>query len=294
MDLRLLEYFLAVSEELHFTKAAEKLGISQPTLSQQIKILEDRLGAKLFKRIDRKVYMTDAGNILLKRTLRIFNEVEQAQTEINEIMGLKRGTLTIGCSGSHLLREFVLSFHEQYPGIQLSILEFPTEETRLRLLKNELDLGIVYMPLEDDQLETIPLFYEKFSLVVSSKHKLSNEPFVKLEQLKKIPMILLAKNYIVRQFIDSDCKEAGFILKPILELSTYESLLHLVSLNLGTTILPKSYLARINDEQIREIPIVDQKLKKRVAAIYRKDIFIDKPLKTLINHLSHNFEKEIF
>src|SRR3954468_3614981 len=149
MEIRLLEYFLAVCEELHFTKAAEKLRISQPTLSQQIRLLEDRLGTKLFKRVGKKVYIADSGKILLDHTLRIFNELEQAQIKINELEGLKRGNLTIGCSGNHLLREFVISFHQQYPGIQLSILELPTEETRLRLLKNQLDLGIVYLPLED-------------------------------------------------------------------------------------------------------------------------------------------------
>ena len=185
MELRLLEYFLAVCEELHFTKAAEKLRISQPTLSQQIQILESRLGTKLFKRVGKKVYISDSGKILLEHTLRIFNEVEQAQVKINELEGLKRGNLTIGCSGNHLLAKSIISFHKQYPDIKLSILEMPTEETKLRLLNNQLDIGIVFLPLQDDKLNVIPLFIEEFFLIVSVEHELSNKTFVKLENLKK-------------------------------------------------------------------------------------------------------------
>src|SRR4051794_11976840 len=111
VDYRLLVYFLAVCEELHFTKAAEKLGISQPTLSQQIRLLEDRVGSPLFQRIGKKIYVTEAGEILRKHSRNIFHELEQAQMAMNELQGMQRGRLRIGCSGNHLLTATIMTFH---------------------------------------------------------------------------------------------------------------------------------------------------------------------------------------
>ena len=104
-------------------------------------------------------------------------------------------------------------------------------------------------------------------------------------------MLLMTKQYVVRQFIDNDCKDLGIVIEPILELSTFESLLHMASLNMGATILPKSYLARYNDDKIRKIPIVERKLQKTVAAVYGKDIFLDTTMKAFINHLTKIFNK---
>lgn len=172
MEFRLLEYFMAVCEELHFTKAATKLGISQPTLSQQIQLLEGRMGTMLFRRVGKKNYLTEAGQTLKEHTLRIFHELEQAQTEINELKGMQRGKLRIGCSGNHLLTRTLLSFHMKVPGVSLSILELTTEETKQGLLANKLDLGIVFLPLNDDQIISKELYTEELSLAVGLEHPL--------------------------------------------------------------------------------------------------------------------------
>src|SRR4051794_39819780 len=134
MEHRLLEYFIAVCEELHFTKAAVKLGISQPTLSQQIQLLEHRVGSPLFHRIGKKTYITEAGQVLLKHSVKVFHELDQAQMAINELRGLQRGRLRIGCSGNHLLTSTILSFHRLYPNIELSVTELATAETKAGLL----------------------------------------------------------------------------------------------------------------------------------------------------------------
>ncbi|MNI28409.1 HTH-type transcriptional regulator CynR [compost metagenome] len=288
MDHRLLEYFMAVCEELHFTRAAEKLGISQPTLSQQIRLLEERLGTPLIERIGKKNYITEAGHILLSHSKRVFHELEQAQSEINELMGIQRGKLRIGCSGNHLLTTSIISFHQQYPGVQLSVLEQATEDTREGLLNNELDIGVVFLPLHDDLLVSIPLFHEELSLVVAADHPFAASSKVQLEQLQQIPMVLLQDKFFVRQMIDERCEELGFMLQPILELSTMESLLQLVSLHIGATILPQSYVNHMQDDRVRHIDIVKPTPQKSVGIVYRKDIFMSSTMKAFIEHLIHN------
>nr|WP_312029568.1 LysR family transcriptional regulator [Paenibacillus sedimenti] len=290
LEYRLLEYFLAVCEELHFTKAAEKLGISQPTLSQQIRLLEHRLGTPLFQRIGKKVFVTEAGQILHKHSRNMFHELGQAQAAINEIRGMQRGRLRIGCSGNHLLTETILSFHARYPKIELSVTELATEETKEGLLSNQLDLGVVFLPDEDEHLQRIPLYHERLELVVSSKHELAKADSIPLRDLDKLPIAMLQKKFYVRQMIDDCTGQIGFPLKPVLELSTLESLLQMAKNNLGGAIVPESYVKSVSGRSgISSIPIVDPVPQKEVGIVYRKDMFMCTTMDTFIKELMRHF-----
>ncbi|WP_409346325.1 LysR substrate-binding domain-containing protein [Paenibacillus sp. MBLB4367] len=291
MDYRLLAYFLAVCEELHFTRAAEKLGISQPTLSHQIRQLENRLGAPLFRRIGKKTFLTEAGGILQKHALKAFHELDQAQAAINELRGMKRGKLRIGCSGNHLLTSALMDFHVLYPDIELSVTELATEETKEGLLSNQLDIGVVFLPLDDEQLDSIPLFDERLLLVVSRSHKLAGAECVRLDELRGIDLVLLQSKFLVRQMFDHYCEEAGFLPKPIMELSTLDSLLQMAARHIGGAILPGSYVAHLNDPSIRKIPIVDPIPHKTVGIVYPKEMFRYASINAFIAQLVLHFQK---
>jgi LysR family cyn operon transcriptional activator len=290
MEIRLLEYFQAVSEELHFTKAAEKLGISQSTLSQQIGLLEGRLGTPLFRRLGKKNYLTDAGQILLNHSLRIFHELDQAKAAISEVRGLQRGKLNIGCSGNHLLTSSILAFHKLYPKIELSVQELATEETREGLLNNQLDIGIVFLPLKDAQLESIALYDETLCLAVSTAHELSDAAHVKLKHLHDISTLVLPKKFLVRQMIDTYCRDAGFELKPMMELSTLDSLLQLAGLGAGAAILPASYLKSAQHSGIKCIPIIDPVPHKKLGIVYRKETHRSAAMDAFISQLKVGFK----
>lgn len=285
MEFRLLEYFITVCETLHFTKAAEKLRISQPTLSHQIKLLESQVGTPLFERVGKKVYITHAGECLLEHAERAFFELEQAQIKINEIRGLQRGELTIGCSGSHLLTPSIISFNRQFPKIGLSIKELTTEETMEEILHNRLDLGIIFIDSLNDQLDSTSLFNEELLFVVSENNPLSKLTSIKLESLQTIPLTLLPKKFLIRQLIDEGCKNLEFELQPKIELTTLGALHQMVSKNDIGTILPKTYLAGMNDPSIRPIPIVGPIPQKTVGIVYQKKAFIDKTIRTFIDFL---------
>ncbi|WP_152398586.1 LysR family transcriptional regulator [Paenibacillus cellulositrophicus] len=289
MDFRLLEYFLAVCEELHFTKAAVQLGISQPTLSQQIRLLEERVGMPLFQRIGKRNYLTEAGQTLKEHALNIFHELEQAQSEINELKGMQRGRLTIGCSGNHLLTRTLISFHQKQPGISISVVELATEETRAGLLANKLDLGVVFLPLEDEQLVSKELYTEELCLAVAKQHPLAAAATVKLDQLTEVPLILFPEKFLVRQMVDSYSAQAGVQLQPAFELSTMDSMLQMVRLGVGATILPRSYLLQGSDPSIRTVPIVDPVPQKKVGIVYRKQTFLSTAMLAFINELIRTF-----
>ncbi|CAM4511631.1 MAG: LysR substrate-binding domain-containing protein [Paenibacillus macerans] len=304
MEHRLLEYFIALGEELHFTKAADRLGISQPTLSHQIRLLEQELGTPLFQRSGKKNYLTQAGQVLMEHARRVIYELEQAKLEIGQLSGMKRGHLRIGCSGNHLLESKLISFHRQYPGIKLSVVELATEETHAGLLGNQLDLGVVFLPLEDEQLVSRPLFDEELVLVASRRHELAELPEVPLEQLSRIPLILFPPKFFVRQLFDAACAANGISLKPVMELSTMDSQVRMARSNVGGTILPASYawtldgtlMGRLGDGSgdgfgdrfgdIAIIPLAEPAPRKQVGLVYRKNTFMDATLEAFIRHLS--------
>ena len=289
MDFRLLEYFMAVCEELHFTKAAVKLGISQPTLSQQIRLLEERVGTPLFRRIGKRNFLTEAGQTLREHTQNIFHELEQAQTEINELKGMARGKLRIGCSGNHLLTQTLISFHQKAPGISISVHELATEETKNGLLENKLDLGVVFLPLDDEHLVSMELYNEELSLAVSTTHRLAWNESVMLEELVQEPLVLFPEKFLVRQMIDVYSKQAGIRLQPIIELSTMDSMLQLVRLSVGATILPKSYLNSMIRSDLQIIPIVNPVPQKKVGLVYRKQKFMNASMLAFIRELTQTF-----
>lgn len=292
MELKQLEYFMMLCQELHFTRAAEKLGIAQPSLSQQIALLEHEVGTPLFDRVGKKTIMTEAGKTLQHHCYNVFHELSQARAAISEIQGLTRGTLKIGALltvVNYLLPPTVMKFHNSYPNVELSILGLRTGDIYTELLQNKLDLGIVLLPMEHDDLETIPLYRENLALAIHADHPVAQEPFVTLEILKEVPSILLPSTYFMRKLINDKCRSLDFTPEPVMEMTTMESIMNMVKNKVGVTILPKAYLDYVNHEQIKTIPIQNPELTTQIGIAYRKNkhlcaasrVFMEELIKTV-------------
>lgn len=289
MELRQLEYFIEVCNELHFTRAAEKLNIAQPTLSQQIKSLEDEVGIPLFDRIGRKIALTEAGKILLKHCQQVFFEIEQAQAALRDLNGLQRGKLIIGslltCT-NYLLPPAILKFKQFYPNIELSVLGLRTKDIKKGLIENELDLGISFLPSEDEEFDSIPLFTEELSLAVPVNHPLAKEKEIEMKSLEQVSMILMPENYYLRKLVDSYVAELGITFKPTIEISTLEALIQMVGAGMGATILPAPYLDFIKNDKLVKVKLVHPTPKRKIGFIYRKDKFMCTTTKTFIKQVT--------
>lgn len=288
MELKQLEYFYAVCQELHFTRAAEKVGISQPSLSQQIRLLEHEIGTPLFDRIGKKTALTESGKLLLKYTRKIFYEVEQAKTSIDELNGLQRGTILVGTLltvEDYLITPTLLSFHQKYPGVKISVFGLRTGDIHKQLIENKLDLRIVFLPMKGDELESISLSTEEMAFAVPKGHPLENQDMLDLEVLKTTPSILLPQQYFIRKLIDEACRELGFFPKPIFEITTMQSLMNMVIKGVGVTILPKPYLEYLNHPNIRIIPILKSNLSREIGVVYRKDKYLSAATHAFISAL---------
>jgi len=277
MELRQLEYFMAVSKELHFSRAAEQLNISQPTLSQQIKILEGEVGIPLFDRIGKKTALTEAGKILLRHGERVFYEIEQAQAALKDLNGLQTGKLTIGSlltCVSYLLPPAISKFKQLHPNIDLSVHGLRTGDIKTGLLENRLDLGVSFLPVKEEEFASIPLFTEELSLAVPAGHPLAGINEVDLSALEREPTILLPENYFLRQLIDRHCEHIGIKLNPTLEMTTLDSLTQMVSEGIGVTVLPEPYLNYLTHPQIVNVRLVNPTMERKIGFIYRKDKFM--------------------
>ncbi|TMV48296.1 LysR family transcriptional regulator [Paenibacillus mesophilus] len=274
MELKQLEYFIAVCRELHFTRAAEKLGIAQPSLSQQIRLLEHEIGTPLFDRVGKKTVMTEAGRALLHHSYNVFHELSQARAVISELQGLKRGTLKIGALltvVNYLLPPTVIGFHRSYPNVELSILGLRTGDIFDGLLQNELDLGIALLPMEHDDLVSIPLHEENLALAAPVDHPFADRPHVSLDVLKETPSVLLPVTYSMRRLIDEHCRAHGFAPRPVMEMTTMESIVNMVGKGVGVTVLPKAYLDYIDNPNIRTVPIQNPSITTQIGLVYRKN-----------------------
>jgi LysR family cyn operon transcriptional activator len=292
MEMKQLEYFLAVCEEMHFTRAADKVRISQPSLSQQIRNLEYEVGTPLFDRIGKKIALTEAGKILKHHSQNIFYELNQSKNAIDELHGLERGALSVGCLytvESYLISPAVIRFHKEYPNIRLSILGLPTSQIREGLLMNQLDLGILFLPPEDPELDSIPLFMEELCLIAPLEPAYEAwQDGIPMKQLAELPLVLLPDNFFIRQLLNDYSESLGFTIKPFLEMTTIEALVHMVESGMGCTVLPRSLMEHLQKDSVRVLPIINPSPTRRIGIVFRKEKYMCAATKRFIRELQEN------
>src|SRR5437868_9272083 len=191
MQLQQLAYFVAVAETRHFTHAAQRMRVAQPSLSKQIKALEHDLGAPLLSRARNNVTLTAAGEALLPLARRILADAESARQEVAELAGLRRGRVRLGatpslCAG--LLADALARFHRDYPGIELLVEESGSRDLVRALARGQLDLSLIIMPLQSDDpsLVTEEIMRENL-VVVSPSHERPRQPHLRIQDLRGRP-----------------------------------------------------------------------------------------------------------
>lgn len=287
LETRHLHYFMAVCQELHFTRAAEKLGISQPTLSQQIKVLEGELGLPLFDRIGKRVALTEAGTLLKDYAVQMIRNEQSTKAAMDELRSDNRGTIRLGLLPSDLdyqLTPLLVKFHNDYPKIRLQV--FASTVIQQEVLDNKLDIGICLPGPPDAMLTRVDLGWEPYHLIVREDHPYANESHIDLSALQHIQLVLYPRSFIGRELLENTCKEAGFGLEPIMETGSATSLIQLVRAGIGGTVQPGSLLRSMDNRGLRSIPILNPPPCRQLNLIYRADRYISKAMFTFIDDLS--------
>ncbi|MWV42155.1 LysR family transcriptional regulator [Paenibacillus sp. HJL G12] len=291
MEIRQLHYFMAVCEEMHFTKAAEKIGVSQPTLSQQIRALEDELHMPLFDRIGKKIALTEAGMLLLTNATTIMDTLQNVKDSIADLRHLHGGKIRVGIMPSDLdyrITQLVIDFHHAFPKVKLMVIS--SIDILQQVLDSEVDIGIGVNVEPNDRLITIPLCREDYVLTVSTEHPLASRKSIELKELKDLPVIMYPEGYLGRDLVEEVVRKHGFQLHSILETSTATSIINLVKANIGATVQPSLLMQQINDPDLRIIRIQDHAPSRSMAIIYRSDRYLSQAAKAFIDRVRAYFQ----
>jgi len=242
MELRVLEYAIALAQQKNFSKAAEKLHIAQPSLSQQIKKLEQEVGVALFERRPGDIELTYAGRRFIDQAAKILDHVEQLKKEMIDVADMKKGELIIGSlpiTGSHILPLALPLFQKKYPGIKLILIEDSTSNLESLTAKGQTDISLLSLPIIDLGIDRIPLLEEEILLAVPQNHPSAKRKTVNLSDFKEESFILLKKGQGFRQIAEQLCHQAGFHPHVAFESTNIETIQSLVSAGMGVSFVPK-------------------------------------------------------
>jgi LysR family hydrogen peroxide-inducible transcriptional activator len=242
MNLRDLKYFVALADTRHFGKAAERSFVSQPTLSAQIKKLENYLGVQLIERQPRKVTLTETGLKILPVARRILQESEEivslARHEHDPLAGKLKVAL-IPTIGPYLLPLITRKLRKQLPRLKLMLYEYQTNPLLDRLRDGEIELGILALPVPHDGLETRPLYEEPFTVAVPNQHALAKRNNVKLDDLSGENLLLLEDGHCLRDQALDVCSKIDVKESEDYRATSLETLRQMVAAGLGITLLPE-------------------------------------------------------
>ena len=245
IELRHLKYFLAVAEDLHFRKAADRLFISQPGLSRQIKQMEENIGIQLFERTNKKVYLTEPGIYLKKEITLALRNLEEVISHAQLLQEGIEGKINFGYVGSamqNVLPDLLLQIREKHPNIQFSLKEMENPKQIDRLLLQEIDLGFVRLNRVPRGLKIHPVFKDTFSLVLPINHPITNKNFKNLSQLRDESFILFDQSYSTDYYneVMNIFNDNGF--SPTISHNTVHAstIFKLVENNFGVSIVPST------------------------------------------------------
>ena len=274
MELRHLRYFRVLAEELHFTRAAQMLNITQSTLSHQIIQLEEELGAPLFHRRSRAVHLTSSGELFLSHAKLILRQADIAQTAVAEIGTLQRGTIRIGTIPSFnrtLLRPVIADFMQSYPRVRIVVHELTTSQIEAGLIDGTFDFGIAVAPVHSTELVMENLFVEQYVAVCRVGNPFFEKGRCSLADLSKISLAMLSSSFATRHLIDLQFEALKLVPFVQLEVNSIGFLLHEIRESELATILPQSSI--VMEPGLRSIPIVGSTLERTCGLCWHREGF---------------------
>jgi LysR family hydrogen peroxide-inducible transcriptional activator len=277
-DLKLkdLRYLVALADERHFGKAAQRCFISQPTLSAQLKKLEDYLGVQLIERQPKQISLTEAGEQIVARARRILEASDEvlalAKTHRDPLAGKLRIAL-LPTIGPYLLPRVAREIHKSLPGLELQLYEYQTGPMLEKIGTGQIDLGILALPVDMEGLEARQLYEEPFELAVPAQHRLAKKKDIAIEDLKGETLLLLEDGHCLRDQALDVCSGVGVQEKQDFRATSLETLRQMVATGAGITLLPQlaSRNAYGNTRDVVLRPFADSPPPLRyVGAIWRK------------------------
>jgi DNA-binding transcriptional LysR family regulator len=287
MELYQLGYFIEIARQRHFTRAAERLHMAQPALSQQMKNLEAELGTPLFIRGKKETHLTAAGKALLPRAEALLAQAEAARAAVTDVAQVRGGKLIVAaipsvCAG--LLPELLHAFGRKHPGVKLQLIEDSSERVAISVESGHADLGFLQLPASKAAFESRVLITEPFVALVAASHALADEKEIPLKQLASESFIFYKGR--ARDSALEACRKAGFEPHIACESGELETIRALVAARVGIAIVPE-LAANLLPKNVRAVPLKQPGLQRQIAAVWKKGGGLS-PAATLLLELAMN------
>lgn len=276
MELHQVRYFMAICRHRSFTRAAEHERVAQPSLSQQIRKLEEELGARLFDRLGRRIRLTPFGERFQEHARKVLDELEGARHEMQEMLGLRRGRVSVGAIPTlapYLLPGAIGAFSHAYPQIKLNVREDLTLSLLAQLVEGDLDIALVSLPIDRPDLSSEVLFKERMLLVVPAKAPVwkHRNGRVSIREIEHMRLLLLKDGHCFRDEILEVCKKTRLNPEVAFEGGQFETLIGMVGAGFGVTLLPQMACSHYRNAGVKFLEFKPPKPFRTVGWVRLKD-----------------------
>ena len=285
MTLKQLTYFLEIAKMKNFTKAAANLYISQSALSKTVKAMESELGVQLIDRTVNHFKLTPEGEIFYQKGLTAIKNINSELDDLYGSLGTEKGHITVGIPpviGTAYFTSIIYKFRNMYPDVELKIIEAGANTIKKWVSEGEVDIGVVILPVSNDDFNVIPIVTAENVLLVNKNHPLAQYDEVSFKMLKDERFIALNSTFMLYDQIISLCRISGFEPNIVCESSQWDFITEMVVLDQGVSILPRPILKRYNSDKLKLISLKDPSFSWNIAIILKKDKYISRIIKSFI------------
>jgi DNA-binding transcriptional LysR family regulator len=292
LESRQLGYFIEVAKQLSFSKAAEKLNVTQPTLSKMVKNLEEELDVLLFDRTTKHMKLTDAGEIVFEEAQEIMRLMNNLSDKLADRMKIKKGHIKIGLPpviGSLFFPKLIRDFRKYYPNIHISLEEEGAKKVEKMIEEGTVDFGVAVLPVKKELFDSYPFVKSELKLVVDTGHPLSEVDTIPLENLQNESFIFMREGFALHDRIREHCIEAGFKPNVVYESSQWDFITEMVANGNGVAILPEPLCLKLDPSVIKTITITQPQIPWDLAIIWKKNKYLSFATRELLQFIKSNF-----
>lgn len=297
MDIKQISYFMAVAQEGSFSRAAEKLEVSQPTLSMAVKKLEEELGAELFYSFNRRQNLTDEGLRLKEGAAKLLEVYQETIENVKLSDYVGSGAVTLGLSplfGACFFGDLIPSFSAAYPNIKINMLEDGANKIDELVEKGEVDLAVTLNTERTASFASCHFSTQRNVALLHKKHPLANAKSITVADLKEDSFAIFNQDFILNRQIMSACHAAGFRPKIALLSSQWDFMVELVSRNRAVSILPKPVLDKHPDPNVVCVPLMDSMKYWDIVLVWNKQKYMSKSCRLFLDYVKENLPPDDF
>jgi LysR family hydrogen peroxide-inducible transcriptional activator len=284
MEIHQLEYFIAIVETGSFSRAAERCNVAQPSLSQQIKKLENEIGHLLFDRLGRTIVLTDAGRLLTPKARTILEEIQGIKMDIQADIQVGQGSLAVGfipTVSPFVLPSVIRRFGQEFPEASLEVHEDLTDDLVRKIITAELDVGITSLPIKNKLIRTEELLTETLLVASSSKYDIATQASIQVKELDNFPFIALSEVHCLGEQIQTFCYQQDLALNIVCHTTQLSTVHNCIAMGLGVSLVPQALAINEPLDQVVYRTISDSPPQRKIVAATHA--------KRNISHLARQF-----